>query len=271
MKFLNLERRGGAPQECYRFHRGGTKIAEWTSGDVARTTTDGGSFTPASITREQTEGDGDQSNTALKVSLSLGDAEVAAITDLYKDGPPAAPVELSLYRVHRGSGDARRIFYGDIAGAEITNGMMTLNVQPKHAALQHPILRQLWQGPCNNQLGDAFCGVNLDSFAVAGTIDTISDDGLTVDVSEADAFDDGYFAAGGKLIFGSYVGFITAHTDATLTLFRRVPGLIAGSSVTLYPGCDRTYATCNTTFSNAARHMGFPLIPTRNPFTSGVE
>jgi uncharacterized phage protein (TIGR02218 family) len=180
-------------------------------------------------------------------------------------------VELSLYRVYRGSGDARRIFYGDVAGAEIANGMMTLNVQPKHAALQHPILRALWQGPCNNQLGDAFCGVNLDAFAVAGTIDTISADGLTVAVSEADPFANGYFAAGGKLIFGSYVGFIIAHTDATLTLFRRVPGLIAGSSVTLYPGCDRTWFTCNGTFNNAARHMGFPFIPTRNPFTTGVE
>jgi hypothetical protein len=102
-------------------------------------------------------------------------------------------------------------------------------------------------------------------------VDTISADGLTITVSEADPFADGYFAAGGLLEFGSYRGFIVAHTGSTLTLFRAVPGLAASSSITIYPGCDRTLSTCNTTFSNAARHMGFPLIPTRDPFTTGVE
>ena len=274
MKFLNLERRGGAPQELYMFHRGTTILAEWTSGDVARSVDlslgDPRQFLPVPISRDQTEGDGDQSNTALKVKLAIAEPDTVAITALYLNGPPSTPVELSLYRVHRGSADVRRFFYGDVAGAEMSGGTMTLNVQPKHAALQQPILRQLWQGPCNNQLYDTFCGVNKASFAVSGTVDTISADGLTIDVSEADAFADGYFAAGGLLEFGNYRGFIIAHTDATLTLFRAVPGLVAGSGITIYPGCDRTLGTCNDTFANAANHMGFPLIPPRDPFTTGV-
>ncbi len=275
MTFTALERRGGQPIECYMFHRGNTILAEWTSGDVARTLElnlgDPRTFVPAPIRREQNENTQERSGTGLKVTLALASGDTTTITDLYLNGPPSNPVELSLYRVHRGSGDVRRIFYGDVTGAEVSGGTMTLNCEPKHAALQHPILRQLWQGPCNNQLYDAFCGVSKASFAVSATVDSISADGLTISVSEADAFADGYFSAGGLLEFGGRRGFIVGHADDVLTLFRAVPGLMAGSSITIYPGCDRTLGTCTGTFSNTANHMGFPLIPPRNPFTSGAE
>jgi hypothetical protein len=282
VRFLPLERAGGAPAELYQFHRGSTSLARWTSADVARTVeipdaldpiggSDPFQFLPAPITREQVEGTDERSGTGLKVMLPAGSAETTdTIVGLYRDGPPASPVELSLYRVHRGSGDVRRIFFGDVTGAEFEAGVCTLNCEPKHAALQHPILRQLWQGPCNNQLGDSFCGVNLSAFNVAGTVDTISADGLTITVPEAAALADGYFAAGGKLIFGARIGFLVGHVGDTLTLFRRVPGLVAGSSVTLQPGCDRTHGTCDSVFSNAANHMGFPLIPSRDPFKTSV-
>ena len=39
-----------------------------------------------------------------------------------------------------------------------------------------------------------------------------------------------------------------------------------GDTIYLYPGCDRTLATCTAKFGNSANFGGFPFIPTKNPF-----
>jgi uncharacterized phage protein (TIGR02218 family) len=284
MTFKAILRRGGAPIECYRFQYAGTfsALAAWTSSDVAReiqveaAAGPNGSairegFLPAPVRREAIEGTDERSGTGLKIIVPSDHSETNAIVDLYRDGGPVSPVEVCVYRAHRGHGVTVRAFLGNITAAEFVKGECILHCEPKSGALQHPILRQLYQGPCNNTLGDAFCGVNLAALAVTGTVDAISADGLTVEVSEADTPADGYFASGGRLAFGSRYGFITGHVGAVLTLFRAVPGLIVGSSVSLTPGCDRTLTDCTTKFANTAQHMGFPFIPSVDPFTQGVD
>jgi uncharacterized phage protein (TIGR02218 family) len=223
------------------------------------------------IRREQVEGTDERAGATLRVTVATTDAETTALAALFLDGMPTEPVELSLYRSHRGGASVARVFFGDCVAAEVSGGVVTMLFEPKTHALKHAVLRQLWQGPCNNQLYDSFCGVNKAGFAVAGTVDTISADGITITTAAAAAFADGYFAAGGLLEFGSRRGTIVGHLTNTLTLFRAVPGLVATSSVTIYPGCDRSLTTCHGTFSNSANHMGFPFIPVRDPFTTGVD
>jgi uncharacterized phage protein (TIGR02218 family) len=278
-----IMRRGGQPVEFYRFQYVGTTtaLAKWNASDTAREFSIPGTvhptggdiletYLPAPVRREAIEGTEERSGTGLKIIVPEDDAETNGIVDLYRDGGPVSPVELCVYRSWRGSATAVREFYGNITGATFEKGECTLNCDPKSGALQHPILRQLYQGPCNNEFGDAFCGVDLDALAVSGTVDAISADGITVTVSEADDSPDGYFAKGGRLTFGSRYGFITAHVGGVLTLFRAVPGLIVGSSVTLTPGCDHSLTDC-TVFNNVANHMGFPFIPSVDPFTQGVD
>lgn len=281
--FTALMRGGGTPVEFYRFQYVGTTtaIAKWLAADTARefsipgTIHPGGSdiletYAPVAVRREAIEGTEERSGTGLKIIVAEDNSETNGIVDLYRDGGPVAPMEVCVYRSWRGSSTAIREFYGNITGAEFSGGVCTLSCDPKSGALQHPILRQLFEAPCNNTFGDAFCGVNLAALAVSGTVDAISADGLTVSVSEADDSPDGYFGKGGRLNFGSRYGMITAHVGPTLTLFRRVPGLIVGSSVDLIPGCDRSLTDC-ASFSNVANHMGFPFIPTVDPFSQGVD
>jgi hypothetical protein len=48
------------------------------------------------------------------------------------------------------------------------------------------------------------------------------------------------------------------------------PKILVGDNVTLTAGCDRTRATCVAKFNNLANFMGFPYIPTKNPYSSGL-
>lgn len=284
MSLTALLRRGAAPVEFYRFQYVGTSdaLAKWNGSDVGREFfiddtihPTGGDileiYLPAPVRREAIEGTDERSGTGLTIIVPADNAETNAIVDLYRDGGPVSPVEVCVYRGHRGNYMTVREFYGNITGAEFTGSECHLKCEPKAGALQHPILRQLYQGPCNNTLGDSYCGVNLAALAVTGNVDAISADGLTVDLSEADALPDGYFGSGGRLVFGSRYGFITNHVGAVLTLFRAVPGLTVGSNITITPGCDRSLTDCTTKFSNTANHMGFPFIPSVDPFTQGVD
>ena len=43
--------------------------------------------------------------------------------------------------------------------------------------------------------------------------------------------------------------------------------LAVNDTVRVYPGCDRTPATCNTRFGNLTRFLGLgAMLPQRNPF-----
>jgi hypothetical protein len=35
-------------------------------------------------------------------------------------------------------------------------------------------------------------------------------------------------------------------------------------------GCDHSVSTCAARFGNLANYGGFPFIPTKNPFSTGV-
>ncbi|MDG4870579.1 phage BR0599 family protein, partial [Guyparkeria sp. 1SP6A2] len=43
-------------------------------------------------------------------------------------------------------------------------------------------------------------------------------------------------------------------------------GLEVGQEIEVYPGCDRTAATCNAKFNNLLNYGGFDFIPPKGPF-----
>jgi uncharacterized phage protein (TIGR02218 family) len=256
------------PAEFYRFALGAVVLGDWTSGSVRRVAV-GIDFLPAPVRHEAIEANDERSAGGLRVTLPVDHTTTNAVVDLYRGTVPTGVVTLSLYRVHQGQVPSARIFFGDVASAEFSGAYCILTVEPKQGAFKQRVLRQLYQSPCNNTLYDAFCGVVRAGFSAAGTVSAIATDNITLTVAEAALQADDYYT-GGQLAFGSRWGFITAHTGTTLVLLRPVPGLIATSAVTISAGCDRQIGTCETKFNNLANHMGFPLIPSRDPFTAGV-
>jgi hypothetical protein len=47
--------------------------------------------------------------------------------------------------------------------------------------------------------------------------------------------------------------------------------LSVGDAVTIYPGCDGSYATCLNKFANLKNFFGFPFMPNKNPFSQGFR
>lgn len=136
---------------------------------------------------------------------------------------------------------------------------------------------RLYMRSCAADLGDARCGVALA--AVAASVAT-SDGRLGLTAPALAAFADGHFT-GGRLVFtgGGNVGFSTEvkrHGAAgglvALQLWQAPPAPIApGDAFTVSPGCDKSFATCQSKFGNGINFRGFPHIPGNDFIIGGVR
>jgi hypothetical protein len=121
------------------------------------------------------------------------------------------------------------------------------------------------------------CGLNPASYAVPGTLTVISGYNITATawVSPPAA---GLTFIGGFVTFdnGSYIDRRTINSIASggvLTLDNILPGLVVGSQVIAYPGCNRSMTNCqafqaspnSSPNGNILNYGGQPYIPSRNP------
>ncbi|MDD2318271.1 MAG: phage BR0599 family protein, partial [Desulfobacterales bacterium] len=92
----------------------------------------------------------------------------------------------------------------------------------------------------------------------------------TLVMSATSGYDDGWFS-GGIIANLNDTRFILSHVANTLTISRPLASLTAGTAVALYPGCDRTLATCVSKFNNVVNALSFPWFPKNNPFTVSIK
>jgi len=126
----------------------------------------------------------------------------------------------------------------------------------------------LWQPGCVNSLGDASCGVNLASYAVAGAA-AAGSSAHVVMASLAQVtgyFDQGKiaFSAGANAGLTRSVKSWVAGAPGTIALLAPLPNAPqSGDAFAIYPGCDKTLGGNGCAkFANTARFRGFPYVPT---------
>jgi uncharacterized phage protein (TIGR02218 family) len=130
---------------------------------------------------------------------------------------------------------------------------------------------RVYAAPCNADLGDARCGVDLHAPGLHGF-------GAVVSLAAASAFKasglssfaDGFFTAG-RLTWtsGANAGLAMDVKDhraedgaARLALWQAAPEPVAAGDVfAIAAGCDKRFATCRDRFANAVNFRGFPHIP----------
>ena len=130
-------------------------------------------------------------------------------------------------------------------------------------------------GPaCDVDLGSTRCGITLASFTVTGTITGVTSNRVFADSGRAEA--NGYFD-GGKLTFTSGANNgrsieVKSYLLSGGAIALQVPApytVAIGNTYSLSAGCDKTFATCGTKFSNKVNFQGFPHLPGRDRLVNG--
>lgn len=252
----------GAPVECYKFVQG-SNTYRWTSADVSVTLTDG-TFTPTTIQRDAL--DFSQEDTAQNLSIHVPkDNAIATLGRAYN--PPTA-VTVTIYRKHRDDPEEIILFVGKVMSWQLKGPEAELICAPISEVFRRRVPSIVYQGPCNWTLYGVGCGIAKASFKTSGFVSAVA--GTTIRASAFSSHPDGWFTNGWAELASGERRFIVAHVGDQITVQPAFTGLAAGTAIDAYAGCDRTEATCAAKFNNLVNHLGFPRIPTRNPFDGSL-
>jgi len=157
-------------------------------------------------------------------------------------------------------------FVGNIGDLDqLSRTMAKFTCKSKVEDLNIQLPRNILQPTCMHTLFDAGCTLNKSAFAVNGSVQAGSTvNKLITNLTQADSYFDN-----GQLVFTSgankgHVAAVRIYTNSSGTVYFFVPLATPpaiGDTFTIYPGCDKTQATCTAKFSNLANFGGFPYVP----------
>jgi uncharacterized phage protein (TIGR02218 family) len=159
------------------------------------------------------------------------------------------------------------IFFGRIAEGDAGRSQAVITINSHLEVIKNPMPRRLYQAGCIHTLFDTGCTLNAASFAVQGTVTTVSANVITA-TAAAPANSSGTFALG-RLVMtsGASAGFSrrvkswASGSPSTFTLISPFPLAVApGDTFTAYPGCDKQFSTCGL-YQNQVNFGGEIGIP----------
>jgi len=221
-------------------------------------------YEPATIGRAGIQTKNELSKANLDVRLSLDHALAIALLGRWAE----SITSLTIFAKRTSGTDV--IWKGRLANVVPEDASIRMVFESIFTSMRRPGLRARFLKSCRHPLYGRGCYLNHADFAVPGTVTGIS--GLTVVCPAADALADGYFTGGMLEAPDGTLSYITNHVSSALTMNRISSALATafadegpGLEITLYPGCDHSYATCRDKFSNDDNYGGFDYIPTKNP------
>lgn len=189
-----------------------------------------------------------------------GDNSRVTIKQLQRDESPTFNTKLTRYK-----GLVQNVrFVGDGTQAEVS-------CQSAESLNSKAIPRHTFSALCNRVLYAPDCGVNPAGFRISGPCTAIA--GRVITVTNANTKPDGYFNGGFcQLVSGGDYRFIISHVGNNLTLLLPFLTDITGGDVVVSAGCNHLIdGDCATKFSNRPRHGGWPFVPTKNIFATGLQ
>ena len=258
---------GGKPIELFLFRTGSS--LEWTYTNIAETQVFlGREYDPIPIARNDWSQAGSEQSQTLEITVPKD----TPVVDQFLPYLPIAPVQITVYRKHDLDLDEEYapFFIGSVVSCVVNeDDQAVLTCRPIGGHLQRRVPWPTYQATCNWALYSTGCGANREVFKTVGTVSAVS--GLDVSATAFGALDDGWFTAGYVIREATQeIRFITNHVGATLTLSAAFPNLQGGETLNAYAGCDRLEATCIAKFDNQVHFLGFPRIPTKNPFKDNI-
>lgn len=269
MSYTDIESsiESGSPVELYQFSvADGTNYYLCTGSDAISYS--GQSYTPTSISRDAIPLNAQARTEILKITLP-GSHD---LPQLYANLVPAFKTTMTISRLHRAdpTNTVVLLFSGVIRIVAFSekDGTAEIGVMPVSGKFTRNMPRFAYQSLCGNILFDRWCKVDPTAFNVVGTVTSMTS-AVEFVVSGLGSKPDQWSNSGYVSYNGDY-RLITDQTGDTVTIITPFTVDIMSQSVTVYAGCDHSQNACNLKFSNGINFRGFPSVPTKNPFTSGV-
>ena len=200
------------------------------------------------------------------------------VAQFFTGSLPGVRVRLTVLRCHRGdtpTPESVTIFDGFVHSAGfVQNGKVcTLVAKPELASLGKQVPRRTYQGACNHVLYDVdTCGVDDTDpayRAAALSVDSQVGNVLTVAAGLSGLYPDGWMNGGfAELIGGTDFRLIRTHVGDVLTL--QNPFSTTPTAINAFAGCAHTVGICKSKFDNVINYGGFPFVPTKNIFETGL-
>lgn len=155
---------------------------------------------------------------------------------------------------------------GRVLGVEVADDVARVRCESAQVSLKRIGLRRLYSRKCSHVLYSAACGAS----PISASAIVLSSNGREVELDGGvPAIVSGGLAGGWlQTSAGARHMIVVEHLDKVELLY---PVTIeTGSTVQLTAGCDHSTATCGTRFGNLDNFGGFPFIPVKNPFSTGL-
>jgi uncharacterized phage protein (TIGR02218 family) len=160
------------------------------------------------------------------------------------------------------------LFFGNVSEVKPSRSAVVLTVSSQLELLNLDMPRNLLSPGCIHSLFDTGCTLTEAYYAEYDWVTSAS--AITVNCASLN-LPSGYFTQG-TMIFNSGVNTgaaatVKQHTLAngvnTFTLMAPLNSVPAvGDNFTVFPGCDKTMATCQSRFNNLNNFRGWPFVPT---------
>ncbi|MCK9569085.1 phage BR0599 family protein [Candidatus Pacearchaeota archaeon] len=136
-------------------------------------------------------------------------------------------------------------------------------------SFEYSLCSDVYCTQCQVELFGTQCGLNREDHKFEGTVSEVSGNEITVPGLFADKGDQ--WAVPGTVKFGDDWRQVYKQEGDVLTLSVPFYEDVDGEDVVVYAGCNHTPNVCHGTFDNIVNFRGFPYIPTRNIFLTGLQ
>ena len=155
---------------------------------------------------------------------------------------------------------------GRVLGVEIADDLARIRCESAQVSMKRIGLRRLYSRKCSHVLYSTACGAS----PITDSADVLEVYGRSVEL-------DG--GVPGSVSGGLAGGWLQTPDGARHMIISDYGGGVEllypvaiepGTEVLLTVGCDHSTATCAARFNNLDNYGGFPAIPVKNPFSTGV-
>lgn len=196
------------------------------------------------------------------------------IVEVFRGTPPSAEIWLTVRRIHFGEEGAPIYWTGTVTNVKRKGAFEAeIIAQPITASFRRTGARLAWTRECPHFLYDSECKVNPEDYRQEGTI--TGKTGTTLTIAGLPAYEPNYYR-GGMAIFAINDDGTLEHRmienaiGPVFTMLGLTDGFEVGMTIAVYPGCDRTPATCRARFDNIPNYGGHHYMPGKTPFGTMV-